>query len=462
MDALQIIRNHADQLRRIDTSQFIPAMARLSQGRNYDFSRIEYDVTTPHMRRARRFPGQRARFVHFHNFTRAFGHGITEEMLQNGSFYTISTFKDFETGLTRREQIKVRVPMGSRHNSINFCDIFYTFCKAVDEVASELGERWAECGADAGDMCVHAKRHMLNHCLQHLTMATTEVLTLLDLTGHYIHEIDCMQEGAWSTYGFDQPKMQYLFVYRFAQKLVDQRAPCQEANALIVPRHLMVQDCTCLNQLLNALRIFGDTERLVRFEDRVEAGRDYVAVQFLHGIRNWPDQNLDLLKFFGMYIFLTAEAHAFLGNDEIACSIGLTICWMARSADDERLLMKYGFYGLFVDMIRRAKVIYGDFRRVEVEHTGEFIDAAPIDAFHPNFRNINLVPKGMGRLWVGTETMRIYPGRLPANGSLAIVPINNEREGNAYRRLYPDDLARMRLNYREGRDADIRGLREHY
>ena len=71
----------------------MPEMANLAKGRTYDFSRIEYDLTTPHMRRAQRFPGQRARFVHMHNIQRALGSGITEESLRNGQFFMIATFK---------------------------------------------------------------------------------------------------------------------------------------------------------------------------------------------------------------------------------------------------------------------------------------------------------------------------------------------------------------------------------
>ena len=57
---------------------------------------------------------------------------------------------------------------------------------------------------------------------------------------------------------------------------------------------------------------------------------------------------------------------------------------MARSADDERLIVKFGFYGCFIDMVRRANVLWGDFRRVWVEEIADYVDAAPIDAFHPN------------------------------------------------------------------------------
>ncbi|CAG5102579.1 Oidioi.mRNA.OKI2018_I69.chr1.g368.t1.cds [Oikopleura dioica] len=101
--------------------------------------------------------------------------------------------------------------MGSRKNSINFCDIF-----DAPSLASELGARWAECEADAEDMCIHAKRHMFNLCLQHLKIA----------------------------------------------------------EAFIAPRAPKVNDSSRNNQLLKALRIFRDVERLLRFEGRAEVDRE--------------------------------------------------------------------------------------------------------------------------------------------------------------------------------------------
>ncbi|CAG5101893.1 Oidioi.mRNA.OKI2018_I69.chr1.g51.t1.cds [Oikopleura dioica] len=289
--------------------------------------------------------------------------------------------------------------------------MFRSYCAAVDAAAEEFDAN--------SDMLVHAKRSCLNRSLKYLTMTTKEAVELLDQTGHYEHESQTI-DGSWSTYGFDDSPFQYLWCFRFVQKLTEPDFNCEEANTLIVPHAVLSEDFTFLQRLLRAIQIFADPRRVVRLLDLEFAGRPYVAMQLRATEEVWPGYDLDLLLFLAMYLYLSDEPHPF---------------W-----DPTRPAL------LSASLLPGPEVVADPWR-------GR-LEAAPMDCFyvhHDRRRNrmVNLLPEGLGELWLGEIYRQLYPDGLPQVGALAVIPIEEElAEGENARRPVYTGAEDLRYPYR--------------
>ncbi|CBY12723.1 unnamed protein product [Oikopleura dioica] len=156
----------------------------------------------------------------------------------------------------------------------------------------------------------------------------------------------------------------------------------------------------------------------------------------------WPKDSLDMLLFIAAYSNLSMDMHSFLGNDEFAAILCFAIYWAAVAESERRLLLENGFYGRLNAYFTQTGFMSR--RRAPIRVANVEYASFAYDAFQRPRLSL-LIPRGLGVLFYGAPTIRLYRGDLPMNGRMAVVPRNGEDGAVMLARLAADRAAVVAL-----------------